>query len=186
MHAAESSISGSDGLTTQTIVGLRTPSHPTNTHKSKEPPSSTKEKTDKAILCFILKDNDEQARITTLSQSTTSSSITASRDEYIWETKQITAVHAARKISDAVVDYSLQKWKICLKELQEMKKNGISVDHPVFLATKAIAKLHEALFNLSLTTATKAQAICKNDEHHWHHLKQQQCRWQEWWVTVVY
>jgi hypothetical protein len=63
----------------------------------------------------------------------------------------------AREISDAV-DFNLQKWKVCLRELQDMEKDGISVDHPLFLATKATAKLHEASFNASLATATKAQA----------------------------
>jgi hypothetical protein len=56
------------------------------------------------------------------------------------------------------VDYILQKWKVCLRELQDMEKDGISVDHPLFLAMKATAKLHEASFNASLAKATKAQA----------------------------
>jgi hypothetical protein len=158
---AESSITGStrDNAAAAPIEeGTGTPS--TKKRKSKGPPSSTKEKTDEAILRFILNDNDEQSRITNLSQSTTPP-ITSSRDEYIQEKKRIAVradgVALAREISDAV-DFSLQKWKVCLKELQEMEKDGISVDHPLFLATKATAKLHETSFNASLATATKAQA----------------------------
>jgi hypothetical protein len=129
---------------------------------SKGPTSSTKEKTDEAILRFILNDNDEQSRITTLSPpSATTTAVSSSRDDYIREKKRITVradeVAMAREISDAV-DYSLQKWKVCLRDLQDMEKDGISVDHPLFLATKATAKLHEASFNASLATTTKAQA----------------------------
>ncbi|KAI2492946.1 hypothetical protein MHU86_21585 [Fragilaria crotonensis] len=66
----------------------------------------------------------------------------------------------AREISDAV-DFNLQKWKTCLKELQDMEKDGIAVNHPVFLASKATAKLREASFNASLATATEPQATIK-------------------------
>ena len=129
---------------------------------SKGPTSSTKEKTDEAILRFILNDNDEQSRITTLSPpSATTTAVSRSRDDYIREKKRITVradeVAMAREISDAV-DYSLQKWKVCLRDLQDMEKDGISVDHPLFLAMKAAAKLLEASFNASLAKATKAQA----------------------------
>jgi hypothetical protein len=51
---------------------------------SKGPTSSTKEKTDEAILRFILNDNDEQSRITTLSPpSATTTAVSSSRDDYI-------------------------------------------------------------------------------------------------------
>jgi hypothetical protein len=157
---AESSINGSvDIITTPTTVD-GTPC-PTKKRKSKGSTSSTKEKTDKAILCFLLNDNDEQSRITTLSPSATTTAVSSSRDDYIREKKQIAVraddVAMSRDISD-VVDCSLQKWKVCLRELQDMEKDGISVDHPLFLATKATAKLHEASFSASLATATKAQA----------------------------
>ena len=39
-----------------------------------------------------------------------------------------------------------------------MKKDRIADNHPVFLATKATAKLYEASFNASLATATKGLA----------------------------
>jgi len=156
---AESSIDGCDHITTPiTIEG--TPG-PKKKCKSKGPPSSNKEKTDEAILRFILNDNDEHLRITTLSPTTTTTAITSCKDEYIQEKKRIAVsadeVAMAREISDAV-DFNLQKWKTSLKELQDMEKDGISVDHPLFLATKATAKLHEASFNASLATTTKAQA----------------------------
>ena len=79
---AESSINGSvDIITTPTIVD-GTPC-PTKKQKSKGPTSSTKEKTDEAILRFILNDNDEQSRITTLSLSATTTAVSSSRDDYI-------------------------------------------------------------------------------------------------------
>ena len=82
---AEFPINGSDNRTPTTKEG--TPC-PTKKHKSKGPPSSTKEKTDEAILCFILNDNDHKhSEITTLSPST--ATIASSRDEYIRETKRI-------------------------------------------------------------------------------------------------
>ena len=156
---AESSINGSYDITTATTI--EGSPCPTKKRKSKGPPSSTKEKTDEAILRFILNDNDEHLRITTLSPSTTTTAITDSKDEYIREKKRIAVradeVAMAREISGAV-DFNLHKWKTCLKELQDMEKDGIAVNHPIFLATKATAELHEASFNASLATATKAQA----------------------------
>jgi hypothetical protein len=130
---AESSINGSvDIITTPTTVD-GTPC-PTKKRKSKGPTSSTKEKTDKAIIRFIFNVNDEQLRITTLSPSATTTAVSCSRDDYIREKKQIAVradkVAMAREISD-VVDYRLQKWKVCLRELQDMEKGGISVDHPL-------------------------------------------------------
>ena len=157
---AESSIDGCDHITTPiTIEGTPCPKKKC---KSKGPPSSNKEKTDEAILRFILNDNDEHLRITTLSPTTTTTAITSCKDEYIQEKKRIAVsadeVAMAREISDAV-DFNLQKWKTSLKELQDMEKDGIADIHPVFLATKATAaKLHEASFNASLATATKVQA----------------------------
>lgn len=130
------SINGSDDIATATTIE-GTP-HPTKKRKSKGPSLSTKDKTDEAILQFILNDNDERSRITTLSPSTTTMTalISTSKDEYIREKKQILVraneIAVAREISDAV-DFNLHKWKTCLKELQDMEKYGIAVNHPVFL-----------------------------------------------------
>lgn len=75
---AESSINGSDDIATATTI--EGSPCPTKKRKSKGPPLSTKEKTDEAILRFILNNNDEHLRITTLSPSTTTTAIANRKD----------------------------------------------------------------------------------------------------------
>ena len=153
---AESSIKGSDAVETPSPKKIRT---------LKGPPSSTKDKTDEAILRYILKDSADEARTTTASSGATTTT-TTSRDEYIREKKRIAVradeVAMAREISDSV-DFNLQKWKGALKDLREMENDGIPVDHPIFIATKATASMHEFSFNASLAIATKAHSIVQLD-----------------------
>ncbi|KAI2510247.1 hypothetical protein MHU86_4125 [Fragilaria crotonensis] len=131
--------------------------------KSKRgPPSGAKERTDEAILKFInqqlLEDkNDASEKETTSAAGAVTSS---AKEEYIREKKRIAVraddVAMAREVSDAV-DLSLQKWKAALKDLQDMKAGGIPANHPIFIATKATADLHESAFNTCLAKATKRQ-----------------------------
>ena len=93
--------------------------------------------------------------------ATTAAAVTSSaKDEYIREKIRIAVraddVAMAREVSDAV-DLSLLKWKAALKDLQDMKADGIPVNHAVFIATKATADLHESAFNTCLARATKRQ-----------------------------
>jgi hypothetical protein len=153
---AESSIKGSDAVETPSPKKIRT---------LKGPPSSTKDKTDEAILCYILKDSADEARTTTASSGATTTT-SSSRDEYIREKKRIAVradeVGMAREISD-LVDFNLQKWKGALKDLREMENDGIHVYHPIFIVTKATASMHEFSFNASLAIATKAHSIVQLD-----------------------
>ena len=106
-------------------------------------------------------DRDESRTTTSPGTTTTSSS----RDEYIQVKKRIAVradeVAMAREVSDAV-DMNLQKWKDTLKHLQEMENDGIPANHPIFIATKATANMHESSFNASLAIATKAQTRSTN------------------------
>ena len=136
---SESAIDGSAGIATPP---------PATKRKSKGPPSSSKEKTDEAIFCYILMERDESRTTTSPSTSTSTS-----RDGHTQVKKKISVrageVAMARRISDAV-DLNLQKWKDTLKHLREMENDGIPINHPIFIATKATAKMHESSFNASL------------------------------------
>jgi hypothetical protein len=125
--------------------------------KTKGPPSSTREKTDEAILHHLLKDQTDDARSMFAGPST------SSKEEYLREKKRIAMrvdeVAAARDVSamarDAsdAVDLNLKKWKATLQDLKEMKEAGFDEIHPIFLATKAAAEFHEFSFKTSLTRA---------------------------------
>lgn len=125
----------------------------TKKRKSRGPPSSTKDKTDEAILRFLSKEETDDAQERIVASS--------SKDEYIQEKKRIVVradeIARAREIA-AAVEFNLQKWKKCLNELRDMEKNdGFSVDHPIYIATMATAELYETSFNASLATAKRAQ-----------------------------
>jgi hypothetical protein len=144
---SESAIDGVDGKNA-------TPP-PATKRKSKGPPSSSKEKTDEAIFCYILMERDESRTTTSPSTSTSTS-----RDGHTQVKKKISVrageVAMARRISDAV-DLNLHKWKDTLKHLQEIENDGIHVNHQIFIATKATANMHKSSFNASLTIATNTQ-----------------------------
>jgi hypothetical protein len=84
----------------------------------------------------------------------------SAKEEYIREKKRIAVcaddVAMASEVSFAV-DLSLQKWKAALKDLQDMKADGISANHSIFIATKATSDLPESTFNTCLARATKRQ-----------------------------
>jgi len=161
---AESSIDGSiidtelDTPTTATEPKAKRPRRTYN--KGGPPPSSgAKERTDEAILKYINSSLMEKNSDHDSSRST-STSRTSAKDEYIREKKRIAVrvddVAMAKEVSDAV-DFSLQKWKATLKDLQEMEADGIPTDHPIFTATKATADLHESAFNAYLARAKVQQ-----------------------------
>ena len=167
---AESSIDGSIAIADrdeEDIEDVTTASQKRHTNKRTRrlggPPSSgAKEQTNEAILKFInqqlLEDKNDASEKETPSAA---GAVTSSaKEEYIREKKRIAVraddVAMAREVSDAV-DLSLQKWKAALKDLQDMKAGGIPANHPIFIATKATADLHESAFNTCLAKATKRQ-----------------------------
>lgn len=155
---AESLVQGSSCTTSAAAAVMTPPPRPRMNRKTKGPPSSTREKTDEAILHHLLKDQTDDARSMLAGPSTSST-----KEEYIREKKRIAVrvdeVAAARDISamarDAsdAVDLNLKKWKATLQDLKEMKDAGFDEIHPIFLATKAAAEFHEFSFKTSLTRA---------------------------------
>ncbi len=103
--------------------------------------------------------NDSSEKDETTAAGTVTSS---AKEEYIREKKRIAvraddvAMEMARKVSDAV-ELSLQKWKAALKDLQDMKADGIPANHAIFSGTKATADLHESAFHTCLARAIKRQ-----------------------------
>jgi hypothetical protein len=101
--------------------------------------------------------NNSSVKEETIAAGTVTSS---AKEEYIHEKKRIAVcaddVAMAREVSDAIY-LSLQKWKAALKDLQDMKADGIPANHAIFIATKATADLHESSFNTCLVRATKRQ-----------------------------
>lgn len=162
---AESLIHGSRGSsvaasTSNEAIGQEETPFSTKKRKSRGPPSSTREKTDEAILRFLSTQETDDAQERTVASRTVASS---SKDEYIQERKRIVVradeVARTREIS-AAVEFNLQKWKKCLNELKDMEKNdGFSVHHPIYIATMATAELYETSFNASLATAKRAQLV---------------------------
>jgi phage baseplate assembly protein W len=70
---------------------------------------------------------------------------------------EIFNIAMAKEITDAV-DTSLKKWKASLLEVRELTEDGITgTDHPLFIATKAAADLHESTFH-SCLARTNARA----------------------------
>ena len=164
---AESSIDGSinrsdDADNTAATTGKKPRSR---YFKGGPPPSSgAKERTDEAILKYLVNHDSTMMAVANDDSSnerrTAAAASTAAKDEYMREKKRIAVradeVAMAREVSDAV-DVSLQKWKASLKDLQSMMADGIPTDHPIYIATKATADLHESAFNSSLARATKVQ-----------------------------
>ena len=138
--------------------------------------SNTKEQTDIAILRYISRaercqqDNTESSVVTgggavllppSTSTTSTTSTTTSAKDDYVREKTRMAIevfdVQIATSISDAV-DTSLKKWKESLKELRELKEeDGIGIHHPIYIATKAAANLHEVTFNSCLAKANRVQ-----------------------------
>jgi hypothetical protein len=92
------------------------------------------------------KNDSSEKEETTVAGTMTSSA----KEEYIREKKLIAVcaddVAMAREVSDAV-HLSLQKWKAVVKDLQDMKADGIPANHAIFIATNATADIHKSTFN---------------------------------------
>jgi len=153
---SESLVPGS--VSDETAVTPATKKHQFNRNKRKGPPSSTKEQTDNAILRYISRNEhrDSTGGSLTSSRSGFSTSSTA-KDDYIREKKRMAVeifdIAMAKEITDAV-DTSLKKWKASLLEVRELTEDGITgTDHPLYIATKAAADLHESTFHSCLARA---------------------------------
>jgi hypothetical protein len=171
---SESSVNGFPVAVQETVTGtnLHTPAAAKQAKKRGRFLSNTKEQTDIAILRFISRaeegqHNTEESSVVSgggallPSTSTTSTATSSARCNYIREktrmAKEVFDLRIATSNSDAV-DTSLKKWKASLKELRELKEDdGIGVYHPIYIATKAAADLHEATFNSCLARATRVQ-----------------------------
>jgi hypothetical protein len=156
---AESSVPGLPADTAalqETMHGFHTPRAKRLKHKGALRASNSKEESDNAILRFI-----STSERNTAESDIASASSTAAKDEYIREKKRMAVeafdVAMVASMSDAV-DTSLKKWRVALQELSNLEADTeFGVNHPIYIATEATAKLYEATFHTLLAQANRVQ-----------------------------